>query len=444
MKLLKGLTEKLLQYLNRGLCVLIRKEIAQKAVFSFSPKRKAMSIKFSDEQTKALDHIISPFLEPNMQVFEKIKDMLNQSFGPENNQITKPSVEQIANFLELIGFKQPGINTMSSSDLVSRTQDLGLGLYSIFIFFPEVTIRNSYGMEHKITDLYLILKMDNLGRTHQTIWGIRASYSDRELECGYAHSHLPTRQEATLGYIGRFCLGEGPIRLILSKLSKEFNEVDFRMLLMHIKKYVAWESLEGTPHIEMSRMGCPSNITAPYFLNLNRSILLQGVAKLRSHLKDHSLFHTVINLERTKEGMIVHPTEEMEKLVGLVMRNKMSPSDFGKDSMIDLLCYKDQQGQYISCRSSFANGNSNLMKPPTRALFTFKGKEVFIKQNQSQSINKNTVYGPPQIVQELCRQLSREFTIESMDLEVNWGSSYTGPDIIKAPPANPVAMRQDS
>ncbi len=132
-----------------------------------------------------------------------------------------------------------------------------------FIFhFPNVEIQNSVGDTHPITNLYVTAEFKwSLDGSFKFIgfYGQRTSFSIREWESKYVHSHL----ESNLKSRQSFCTGSNtPLdkmrreKLSIETLKKEmFAEDYFFTLINNIEMYIKWESLEGGPHCYLEGIG---------------------------------------------------------------------------------------------------------------------------------------------------------------------------------------------
>ncbi len=127
--------------------------------------------------------------------------------------------------------------------------------------FPEFTIVNSTGKEHKIKNLFvraeITLHTESGFPVVTELQGVRTTLNRREFGAGYAHSHLRNQQFKTLGFYpsySKFCTGSGEINesLTLNSGHWEVDEDMFKMLLLQLDTYVRWESLEGAPHMYLA------------------------------------------------------------------------------------------------------------------------------------------------------------------------------------------------
>lgn len=144
---------------------------------------------------------------------------------------------------------------------------------SIKILFPKVTITNSKGPSHTIKELwvFLLLRVNTEGILYMfKMRGCRTHLSYAEYCSGYMHSHLPRFYLTNKSIIERvnisdFCLGSGEIISYIaeiknSKTKKEIQRAWTNLFLM-INSYVAWESLEGVPYINISSIRVNTNMS---------------------------------------------------------------------------------------------------------------------------------------------------------------------------------------
>ena len=137
------------------------------------------------------------------------------------------------------------------------------------IHFPEIEITNTAGLAHIIKDLFVRFKTkiqvdgDDYIIYISDIKGMRTTYSNKELKCGYVHSHLCTLaivpgmhrpSDADLTKWENFCLGSGDISSIRAIFNDEQDIDKFEAFCWMIDSFVRWESTEGTPYISMSKL----------------------------------------------------------------------------------------------------------------------------------------------------------------------------------------------
>lgn len=127
------------------------------------------------------------------------------------------------------------------------------------IYFPEITIKNSKNKEHFIKDFYLSVFFNKEFKIFTTLYGRRGLYTLEEFNTRYAHSHCSPDNYAW----SSMCVGsDTPISNFIYDLASSSIPIDepkLMKLLLLIKGYVDWESLEGMPHIRMETI--PKNST---------------------------------------------------------------------------------------------------------------------------------------------------------------------------------------
>lgn len=150
---------------------------------------------------------------------------------------------------------------------------------NIIIHYPEISIRNSKEETHTIKDIFVRISIslhkknyynrDNIEYEIHTIEGVRSTVSYKEYISDYAHSHLPRKPWLTMNNGGHlnfnnFCTGEGDIDKTIKIVQEDLNEnksnstfEDFRLLLLQIQPFLEWESLEGTPYMNIKNIGNP-------------------------------------------------------------------------------------------------------------------------------------------------------------------------------------------
>lgn len=120
----------------------------------------------------------------------------------------------------------------------------------VYVWFPEVTIKNSVEQEHTMYDIYLkfyiyddYVKLSGL---------LRGTLSDAEIANNYQFSHVNTG--SVFNWSNNFCFGYTEIKDLKDEVESNRTRVfkNLRFFLEALKEYLSWESLEGTPyyHIE--------------------------------------------------------------------------------------------------------------------------------------------------------------------------------------------------
>ena len=116
----------------------------------------------------------------------------------------------------------------------------------VIIHYPEIEIENSFGIKHKMTNVYNIFKFEYCGNLYlKNIQLFRSTYTQAEVNNDYMFSH--TNQN--VGRIASsFCYNNAPISTIINRFTKSISFNEIESLFMAFRKYLEWESLEGVPY----------------------------------------------------------------------------------------------------------------------------------------------------------------------------------------------------
>lgn len=393
----------------------------------------------SDEKREIMEEYLTSLSNlTDLDVIKKMKDILNKFFGEAYNQIFKPSVEDI--ITEQIRSGGPSlraIDTSSNSNALSwfKGKVHQSSFYRIYIHIPEVTITNSRKDTHLIKDLYLKITVSAKGLIQFGIQGLRATVSIDEYYAGYAHSHLHTFDPRNI-FFDTFCTGTGEINQILLLLSRSFSEVNFTLFCLHLKNFIAWESIEGTPYRNMTDVGVRSeNRGAP---ELTSMIVMRNVNDLISHFRDKSDFSSLITVNLSQNKVTVAPTEDLELRAGEYLDSRITSRSSARD--MGEVVFKDSEGNYFSTHSPRAE-QIDYQKEP---IFKFKDKDIFFKIENIEQHEKRKpqVYANPQITEQMCKQLSRNFTKILFEAKGNIKLEDTSNSVTEVATSDKVSVRE--
>lgn len=137
-----------------------------------------------------------------------------------------------------------------------------VGAY-ILIYYPEVTITNENDQHHKITDLFVKVSFNGLGRLISSPQLNRSSYTLGEFVSDYMHSHVDEIPKGDFQEFQSPCLGTGPIRDTISELYLGGDKNTWMLFAVQLDRYVHVESLGGIPYHRMSSIGSDDNRLDP-------------------------------------------------------------------------------------------------------------------------------------------------------------------------------------
>ena len=151
------------------------------------------------------------------------------------------SIESLSNYFKRVLYKTYGEDRID----VKATGDYSI----VTVYFPEIIIRNSLGLEHVMTDLYLIIHFKYDEYKSKTKWGFnklwRETYTPEEVRASYMFSHISSSPGKVSS---NWCYGDTEFSRYLNKCASNFNPKDIVFFIEQVKAYMQWESIEGIPH----------------------------------------------------------------------------------------------------------------------------------------------------------------------------------------------------
>jgi hypothetical protein len=384
--------------------------------------------------------------EVEISVFEEIKEILDRTFGKQNNQIVKPTLENIIerNAVDLFNSYRNLNEQKSISTLLNQN-----GVFHIVIRFPEITITNGKGESHVIKDLFVRIGLHPSGKLAGEIQGLRATLTLQEVSAGYFHSHLPgmnieeelspsrhqqgdTIENFTGGVpYGTFCLGEGPIIQVLTQLKVKYNKNVFQLFCLHLKSYVAWESLEGTPYMEIRGIDRSDKSKRRHSQSIGRDsvniIAKHIVYKILKNPEKYDITSMASIIVSDNKISLVENTAS-KRFIGDVLlenrteifRNRAGWEAFCivtiiRGSYFVPLCYdkhiqEDEDHEY-----------EHIINSADRTLLTFKGEEIKLKlektnENNQGNETEETLYAHPSILSATLSEISRILTEKAREI----------------------------
>lgn len=150
--------------------------------------------------------------------------------------------------------------TSNNEPMLKYLTDESKLLMYITVKYENITIRNSQGLSKYLGNVYSIFAVDLVKENIISVFPevtIRETYKPEDFsnESFYTHSHISPNCYITsfvhpirmLGveYINNgVCFGSS----VLGNLAKSCNPLEISTVLVHYKKFLEWESLEGVPY----------------------------------------------------------------------------------------------------------------------------------------------------------------------------------------------------
>lgn len=368
----------------------------------------------------AIDNIGSVTNYDNLRI---IKRILNAVFGEEHNQIVIPT--SIEHFEKVVTREEITLNRVYTNDALFDQIVNGCVLYEVLVHFPTLTITNSENNSVDIQDLYVSFYIRPDGRLKfEDIYGARTTYTNLQYRSGYKHSHLRIRSSNSNDSIfGKFCLGEGPISQVITLLMDGFDEINFNLFCLQLRNYVAWESLEGTPHFAMKNINISNNVLKQmpndifdHVLNMLSSLVI---------VKDNWIKrYAHVHFERKEVKVTISDEGEVD-LASLIIASSQILAGvinrtFGYDrcsaaTIISYsICTKDFENNYFS----ISGGDADIaFIDSTVPILKFKGEDKFLKVTGIDETIKTIKYAHPNLTKGLCKFLSEQFTKETIAAE---------------------------
>lgn len=130
-------------------------------------------------------------------------------------------------------------------------------IIDILIWFPTITIKDSYDNEHIIRDLYVKINIEYNGCLSGYFTVVRATYTDIEAAHNYIHSHAPMlygHDSSSFFEFKDMCTGTGPIRNTEASLLGDYDEDLWYLFCLELDKYLKVESTFTAPYIKISSL----------------------------------------------------------------------------------------------------------------------------------------------------------------------------------------------
>src|SRR5581483_11948375 len=231
----------------------------------------------------------------------------------------------------------------------------------------------------------------------------------------YMHSHLTCFADKPRWQ--SFCRGSGEINQVMGLLATKFTEVNFTLFCLHLRNFVAWESLEGTPYNYIQNIALTRPVQPVHYSYLQDAVkqLTQNIFSTRgidSWIKEN------LRIALSPEGVRVSTTIDFEAWA----TQHMERVGYGS---LNVLVGTD--GRYYSPNGTPRRSNGVLSG---EAPFTFKKEKVFFKLlTDTKDEIQHEVCIHPEIRQEFCRRLGHSFTQEAFKAQDDHLQENTPPPV---------------
>lgn len=135
----------------------------------------------------------------------------------------------------------------------------------VIVKFPKLTVLNSRGASHTVTNLFALITLRYDG-TLRDIQCVRSTLTGAEYSSAYIFSHANVDRSNIFGKFSSLCFGSGEIadyREALFHKNVLDNKALWGMLPDNLFRYFSWESLEGRPWKEFANISSGRRIELP-------------------------------------------------------------------------------------------------------------------------------------------------------------------------------------
>lgn len=334
----------------------------------------------------------------NLENLKVIRRIITSTFGEENIQLIKADHSH----LELL--------QLPFSDFKSTVSNfLNGSYYTIVLRFPEILLTSEDTRTHTIKDLFVRFSFNQHLKMVGDYEGLRTSFTRAEWNSDYGHSHLSGRSTEW----GRFCTGSGPINQSIALLRTGFNDVDFQMFCLHIKSYVAWESISGTPYryirdINEASTSLPSNWV------IHQTTAIEELAKRFVAALEAPDLKLLFKPQITQGLVQSVISDELEKALGsFIKRLKDSNAPFLSGLLLEnIVGFKTEDGRYLKIQNT-----SDVMNYRRRLAITFRKQEFYTEIiDGSNSVDGTQFYAHPEITKYVIKRLSTKLTRAAIEI----------------------------
>ena len=163
-------------------------------------------------------------------------------------------------FAAYFGTNKVDLQSYGSTDIHFPSylcSEYSLSDHIIIVHWPTVTVANEYDSNIDIWDLYAFTVITEEGKLRGQPLFLRGTYDRVQWGSDYLHSHVSSINKNNVAELHSSCLGSGPIRsTIVGLMANTYNDPDmWNLYCWELDKYVAVESISGTPYHRLSEVG---------------------------------------------------------------------------------------------------------------------------------------------------------------------------------------------
>lgn len=218
---------------------------------------------------ETIENKLDNLMESLIYIRDSNREYLKTKYGDDTNLAYTPfdvEAEKTKYCIRAAGHTSDFF-TGQDVDNVTRTFDnINNGsLPCVIVKFPKLTVLNSRGSAHIITNLFALITLKYDG-TLRDIQCVRSTLTKAEYSSGYVFSHANVDRLEIFSRFSSLCFGSGEIadyREALFHKDVLNNKALWGMLPDNLFRYFSWESLEGRPWKEFSNVSSGRKIELP-------------------------------------------------------------------------------------------------------------------------------------------------------------------------------------
>jgi hypothetical protein len=306
-------------------------------------------------------------------------DILIANFKERNPKLTEGSVEEWFD-----GVKK----YMEYNDFILGHS--GIGRIDLIIHYPRIDITNSNKASHVMYDTFIKVNLNYSCTMENQFRYKRSTFSSIEYSHNYAHSHVSRDYIKYIKEYNRIewitsCLGDHSINGVIANIntSSILSIYDYMIFFDQLDSYLAWESIEGGPYINMNVL---KNSVMSVQYNGGHSVtelatikpqLLEIIERIMDNyvsIKICSDKHKILYRD-----LVVDIDNFETELVKEYLKAGYAPPNY-------LLCYRYKNGlksEYYTGKLIHSEVNTKNIK-----ILEFKGQPVYLRIKESAEEDK--------------------------------------------------------
>lgn len=146
-------------------------------------------------------------------------------------------------------------NALSKESIWSRIGDTKFNNIFILVHFPHVRVTNEHDRFVDINHLWAKVILSYNGTLNGKFSLNRSEYTMLHISSNYMHSHVLRIPFDDFTHFIVPCTGVGPINDTICALNRDYDEDTWNMFCLELSKYVTVESILGSPHHYLERLG---------------------------------------------------------------------------------------------------------------------------------------------------------------------------------------------